>query len=328
MGNQLLIRLKRLLRWLLILAGLAFLGWIIYLRWQEVQDFEFTFNIIPFLGGLSALFFFYGLYSQSWKRILYWLSTEPLPISSLRQSRIFFAAFITRYLPAGKLINIGTRIELLHREGGSRLLGAESLIIEQIYLIGTTILLAWLAYLHTPITFFNLDLEFVHYLVISGGLVFLIVLVIGPAKLLLQVMNRFSVSTHTLSTELSVSKRLDVFLRFLFVNILQGTSITLILWSVFPAMNLGQVPLFWLIVAYPVSRFVGQIASIMPGGLGIREGVYVFILSGYLPVQPLLVASALMRLFSILMEVLILASLSLAIRLRESQQPPIPIHQD
>jgi hypothetical protein len=280
------------------------------------------------MGGLIVLIGFYLLFSQSWKRILHWLSVAALPISSLRQSRIFFASFITRYLPAGKIINIGTRIELLNQEGGNRVLGAESLFFEQVYFIGTTILLGWLAFLISPLPNLTYQFGLLDFSILILGLVFGILLVVGPGKILVEVINRLNLSDYSLSSDLPLANRIEMVLRFTIVNILQGLSATLILWSVYPSLNLNKVPLVWLVAAYPLSRLIGQIMTVMPGGLGIREGMYVLILGIFLPIQPLVVGAAMMRLVSVLIEGIILLVLSLSIRFRETRVPIAPLHQE
>jgi hypothetical protein len=319
MENKLLNRLGTGFRWFLIIGGLILLGLFINSRWQEVQTYRFSFDPIPFLGGLVALLLFYGLYSQSWIRILIWLSTDPVPVGSIRLSRIFFASFITRYLPAGKLFNIGTRIELLNRAGVNRLLGASSLFVEQVFFIGATLILTWIAFLHSPESLLSADFSLLYYLVLPAGLLILAVMLLGPDKIIRYLGNRFGWRFGLIEEEINLFQRIEIFIRFLVVNFLQGFAITLILWSIYPALTSRSLSIFWLFAAYPIGRLVGQLASVMPGGIGIREGMYVLLLSPYVPVQALLIASAIMRFVSVLMEFVILIGLSIAIRIQETK---------
>ena len=78
---------------------------------------------------------------------------------------------------------------------------------------------------------------------------------------------------------------MEVFVRYLAINLLQGSATFFFLLSVYQ-----DIPNAWgyalaYIAAYPVGRLVGQIATVAPGGLGVREGVYALLISAYVPVQ-------------------------------------------
>ena len=135
----------------LVLGALFFLGRYVYLRWLDVSQVEIGFLVGPLLLGLLLLLGFYFGYSQSWQRMLNWISSEAVNLDRLVLYRVFFVSFVSRYLPAGSLIQLSGRVELLKREGGRRKLGVQSLYYEQLYLIGGAGLLTWLVVVVRPV---------------------------------------------------------------------------------------------------------------------------------------------------------------------------------
>lgn len=296
---------------MLAIALIAYLGFTIYQRWQEVRDYQLSFVPIIFSLSLLILLFFYLLFGFTWQRILTWLSKIPKKIASLVLFRIFFTSLLTRYLPAGKIINIGTRIELLHRQGESRILGGESVVYEQLYFVGTALLLLWGAMLGKPHASLPDWYSRLQLLIFFGGFLFLLVLIVVPGKLLTLLFRKFhTLDSSGVNPSIEFGQRLELTLRMVVINLLQGAAAGSLLWSVFPNLWMEGIPLLWVFIAYPVSRFIGQAVLVIPGGIGIREGLFAMILSPYIPVQPLLITAGIMRLISIMMELILLVIVS------------------
>ncbi len=85
-------------------------------------------------GALSCLDF-NMFYSFSWQTTLRLMDGRGRLPTTLDLHRIFFLSFITRYLPAGSVVNIGGRVELFRRLGGRRSKGLQSIYYEQLSLI-------------------------------------------------------------------------------------------------------------------------------------------------------------------------------------------------
>jgi uncharacterized membrane protein YbhN (UPF0104 family) len=74
-------------------------------------------------------------------------------------------------------------------------------------------------------------------------------------------------------------------------------------------------------IAYPIARLVGQAAPFAPGGIGVREAAFAFLVIPWLPLEPILISASLMRLISVLVEI-VAASLVVVLGRRVSNDLP------
>ncbi len=86
-----------------------------------------------------------------------------------------------------------------------------------------------------------------------------------------------------------------------------------------PAPPLRVSVWVYLITAYPLSRVIGQVGAVTPGGLGIREGAYVFLAGPVLGVQAALILSVGFRVVSMATEALYVVSVLGLAHLRTPQ---------
>jgi uncharacterized membrane protein YbhN (UPF0104 family) len=308
MGRQLLKSPGRVLQIVLGVGLLVYLGRYVVLRWQEVSDVDLAFHIPPLLAAALLLVLFYGLYSLTWQRILQWVDRQGVRLTRLTLLRIFFASFLTRYLPAGTLWNVGGRIELLKREGGRRAVGFESILFEQMYLMGGSIFLAAVSIFIIPLEGSIDFLQQYRLSLFMGGVIGCLLLLTAPDWVLWLTARLLSRSELAkTSDQLNFLRRFEIFMRFVFANLIQGAAGVFVLLAVYPPLfdRTALLPAF--IAAYPFSRFIGQVVAFIPGGVGIREGMFVLLLGPLLPVKPLLAAAALMRLLSVVIEIILLA---------------------
>jgi uncharacterized membrane protein YbhN (UPF0104 family) len=305
-GNQLLGRGLRWGKWVLATALVGFLGWTIYLRWSDVAKSDLRFEWIPFALGLVCLFIFYGLYSLSWRTTLIAIEPASATLNSLSLHRVFFVAFISRYLPGGKALNLGSRVELLKRLGGRRALGLESLFYEQLYMVLGAVALGIMAIVLRPYPLLPIRGLSAEGLGVVG-----IAIVIGVGLVVADLPLAAPPDWFRLSfvsqrwKHVSIADKARLMLRFLVVNLAQGLAVFLVLRSIYPPTNERFVLVVIVSAAYAIGRVVGQLAAVVPGGLGVREGAYASLLGPFLPIQPVLLSAALFRLVSIVVEVLI-----------------------
>jgi uncharacterized membrane protein YbhN (UPF0104 family) len=314
--------IKRAAQVVLVLAALFFLGRYVYLRWLEVSQVEITFLVAPMLVGLLLLLGFYFGYSQSWQRILGWLSEEELGIGPLVLYRVFFLSFVSRYLPAGIVVQLGGRVELLKREGGRRRLAAQSLYYEQLFLVGGAGLLAWAVVVVHPVSWLPSWLTGLNLLSLGVGVVLCLILLTAPdaalrlvARILPSISERMA---GVVLPPLHLIQRIELLARFLLLNFAQGAAVYFVLWAIYPQVNSIPGILLVATAAYPLSRVAGQLAPFVPGGIGVREGAFTFLLGSLLPVQPLILSAALFRFTSVVLELTILACLASIVRLRKN----------
>jgi len=313
-------RFRNPLQWIISAILLAFVGGSIYLRWEEVRQTPLVFQALPFVGGVAVLLGFYLLFFLTWRRLLSVLSRAPTGVGPLMLQRDFYTSLVARYLPAGKVLTLGARIELFGRAGGSRSLAAQALFLEQIQLIGGAAILAFAAVAFLPLKEVVPEIPFVSQLAILAGLGVFLLLFLFPTRLL-PIAGRFFKLGGRIgeSPPMSPGHLLEFTGRFLAINLLHGAGAALILWAFLPATALRPGEILWVIVAYPLSRVVGQLAVVLPGGLGVREGAFAFVLGGFLPLQPLLVAGGMIRLVSIALEAGLWLVSVLLLRLRGSK---------
>jgi uncharacterized membrane protein YbhN (UPF0104 family) len=304
--RQLLTRLSKWLQFVFTLVVLYVVGKFIYSQWQEIRRIDFTLVPLLFLFAIAVLLLFYLLYVFSWVRLIGWFNEDPPGFSPIRLAKIFFVSLITRYLPAGKIVNVGSRIELFKREGGRRLIAAKSILVEQFYLIGCALVFAWITILLVPDILLPQEISPYRILILIGGGAFLVVLV--SADLLYSKIAEKINFEKMREMDISITwrQRLELLIRYLAINFFQGSAAFLFLTSVYHDSVMSPELFLYTAAAYPVSRFIGQMVVFIPGGIGVREGLFALALSPYFPVPAVLLAGAAMRLSSVLLEILII----------------------
>ncbi|MCJ7514338.1 MAG: lysylphosphatidylglycerol synthase domain-containing protein, partial [Anaerolineales bacterium] len=303
--RQLLRALRLPLQIGFVLLLLAFLGRAAYLRWDDVRQIQVSAHPAWItLGTLLTIIFTLGL-SLNWQWLVRRLSPHETDLSSLGLHHTFLTSFVTRYLPAGTFVNIGGKVELLRRQGGSRSLAWESVVYEIVFLMGGGLFLAWVAFLAEPAPWLLGQWESLYPVMMAGLTVAWILCFAAPDRVLLwswSVLRRKAPAAP--SARLRVFDRLTAFVLYTLVNLVQGLAVLFMLFAVYPDMP-RQVPvMLHVIAAYPIGRLVGQAAPFAPGGIGVREATFVFLATPWLPLKPVLIAATLMRLISILVEIL------------------------
>lgn len=294
----------RILSFFLSLALASWLGWLFFEQWDNLGRFDFAPDIrFVALGGILLIPLFYFPYFHAWRRILLSISPGVKDQSKRDLLIIFFKSFVLRYLPAGKLVNVGTRVELLHRDGAlSRSVGMASVLIEQYYLMLGAILFAWIGAATNP---FHLSVfpDGGWPIVFLAGLILLSLLGFLPYLLSsLGITRRWQIGVLNALQKISPRMNGELLLRYLLLNVVQGVIAAITLRAVVPSMPETASGLMVVIASYPIGRLAGQLSTLFPGGIGIREAVYATILSAYFPVSQALIGASLMRVVSMLCE--------------------------
>ncbi len=306
MDRQLLKRLSKGFQIVFALAVICVVGRFILDQWQEISRVEFAFTPIRFIVALVFLLLFYLLYVFSWVRLIGWSTGRASDTSAVRLAEIFFTSLLTRYLPAGKIVNVGSRIELYKRGGGRRSIAVKSIIVEQFYLIGCALILAWITILFNPDLLLPQEISPFRILLLLGGGVVLFLLVSADV-IFTMIAKQFNVKKLSeLDFDFSWAQRLEIIFRYLTINVLQGVAAFFFVTSIYHDSVFNLKLFMYTVAAYPVSRFLGQMIVFIPGGVGVREGLFALALSPYFPVPAVLLAGAVMRLSSVLIEILII----------------------
>ena len=105
------------------------------------------------------------------------------------------------------------------------------------------------------------------------------------------------------------------------VNLVQGMAMLCMVLAVYPGLPLDPGVMLHIVAAYPIARLVGQAAPFAPGGIGVREAAFAFLVIPWLPLEPILISASLMRLISVLVEI-VAASLVVVLGRRVSNELP------
>jgi uncharacterized membrane protein YbhN (UPF0104 family) len=284
---------KPILKWVIITAIFAFLGKVVWENWAQVRETSFTFQ--PFTLILATITFAFSYFIQvgAWYLITLRLGIA-LPFRETLES--WFYSQLGKYLP-GKVWLLLGRFYFYESKGKSRKAISIALYFETITLIvaGAFIFLA-------------------AFLFLKGGRVF-------PAKVswwLILLFGLAFLSLHprvlqTLSNwVLHLWKREPIFFSISYPEVLWILLVCLLSWGV------GGIGFYFFVDAiYPVSSFyllfltgslavsstLGLIALFAPGGLGVREGALVYLLSFLMPSPVAVIISVLTRLWMTLIEI-------------------------
>ncbi len=284
---------KRAARWIIIVAIFAFLGKMLWDNWSQVKEAPFNLKSFPLI--LSTLIYIFSYFIQ----ILAWyLITSKLGIalSFLETSKSWFYSQFGKYLP-GKVWLLLGRFYFYESKGKSRRGISIALYLETV----TVIMAAGLIFVVALI----LSKEGLFY---SGKQIWWLILLFVSAfiflhpRVLQKILSWLLIQFKREPISLSISYP-DV-LWILFVCIMAwvvgGVGFYLFVDSIFPV---SPHQILFLTGALAFSSILGLIAIFAPSGLGVREGVLVYLLSLVMPESVAVIISILTRIWMTLIEI-------------------------
>ena len=322
MGRELLTRSRLPLQIGFVVLLAAILLRVAYLRWDEVRTLQVTLHP-AWVGAGAALtmLFTFGL-SLNWQWLVRHLSPAASQFSALALHKVFLTSFLTRYLPAGAIVNIGGKVELLRRQGSSRSVGLESVLYETVFLMGGGLFLAWVAFIVEPAPWLLGRWQSLYPFLMTAVAAGWVLCFSVPDRLLLW--GRALVKRgkpNDPSERLTWVDRGVGFVLYTGVNLVQGMAMLCMVLAVYPGLPLDPGVMLHIVAAYPIARLVGQAAPFAPGGIGVREAAFAFLVIPWLPLEPILISASLMRLISVLVEI-VAASLVVVLGRRVSNELP------
>jgi uncharacterized membrane protein YbhN (UPF0104 family) len=281
-------------KWAIIVAIFFFLGKMVWDDWNQVKVTPFTLRPFPFI--LSTLIFAFSYFIQIWAWYLITLKLE-IALSPSDTLKIWFYSQLGKYLP-GKIWLFLSRFHFYESRGKSKKAISIALYLENV----TIIMAAGLIFLAVLIFFREIGSSYSWGR--SGGVVLLFLLgfIFLHPRVLQKILNWALIHFKREPVFLSISYS-DV-LWILFVCIISwligGIGFYLFVDSVYPATP--QYILF-LTGALAISSTLGLIAIFAPSGLGVREGVLVYLLSLMMPPPIAVIISILTRIWMTLIEI-------------------------
>jgi len=307
--------LRLILGSLLAVAGIGFLLARLAEDWGRVPFDELSFN--PACLALSftiLLAIHFPLYALAWRLLLKGFGEE-LPFRAALA--VFSAAQIGKYIPGKVWFTLG-RMSLGRREGIPEAKTLVSTLVEAAFALLSAILLFGIAVLLVPRDTLPGAVYF-----LFVGIPLCLVAIHPPIlnRLLKSVLKKLKRPVFRL--EASYGRLLLVLLVYVLDWAAQGLGCYLLIRSFYP-MPVAHLPV--LLGGYAVSWMLGFLALIAPAGLGIREGIFTFVLR-LIVTEPIAIISALVtRVWITLAEALmaLVSVLYLGVRRKNAQEAKNP----
>ena len=267
------IKWKSILQYLFASAILFFLVRNLYINWEQLDVHQFKLNLpLLFISSILVVLHF-SIAVFGWQLILRELDVK---LSFPKCFRIWFYSMMGKYLP-GKVWAIVGRAYFAEKEGITKKQTITSMFIEVALGTISAAIVSFASSLFWNNTqFFKKILPLA--LIIPCGIVLL-----HPFWL-----------NKTLVPIIKRIKKQEVKFAYKYGNILGFLVLFIISWCVYgigfylfacslQSIGINELPFF--IGILPISVIAGLLSLLTPGGLGVREGVLVFLLQFHVPVQ-------------------------------------------
>lgn len=284
---------KQIIKWMVVIIIFLFLGKMVWENWVQVKEASFALRPFPLI--LSTLIFAFSYFIQLWA---WYLITLKLGIAlSLKEtSESWFYSQLGKYLP-GKVWLLLGRFYFYGSKGKSK-----KAISVALYLETATILLAAGLLFLIALIFFK-EIKFFGYENQWGWLVvpFILAFVFIHPRILQKIVNWLLIrfKREPISLTITYPDVLFIFFVCILAWLVGGVGFYLFLVSVFPV---SPQHLIFLTGALAISSTLGLVALFAPSGLGVREGVLVYLLSFLMPSPIAVILSVLTRLWMTLIE--------------------------
>ena len=285
---------KPALNWIIVVAIFVFLGKMVWNNWNQVKDTPFALQSFPLV--LSTLIFAFSYFIQIWAWYLITLRLKvALSFSDTLQS--WFYSQLGKYLP-GKVWLLLGRFYFYESKGKSRKEISIALYFEMV----TMLLAAGLLFLLSLLFFREMAQGFLRGSFWWISSLFVLAFFFLHPRVLGKIFNQFLFRFQKEPVILSISY--FEILWILFICILTwavgGIGFYLFTDSIIPV---SPKHILFLTGALAFSSILGLVAVFAPSGLGVREGVLVYLLSYIMPGPVAVVISVLTRIWMTLIEI-------------------------
>lgn len=290
--SRILKQARRFVGPLLVLLVAVFLVRALVSSWDEVRDYEWSFDL-RFLALSIGLMFLY--YAQQWGGWRLVMRSFGDPLSRPESVAIWFATILGRYVP-GSVAMVAGRVVMCGRRGIPARDTLASLVYEN-----ALILISALVVTAASVPFWP-DFEYRPY-----ALLLVLLAPIGLAMLHPKIFKRTANFALKKTNREPLTKTLPfgrvVVLSAYYIGgwVLLGLAFACLTASVAPVeFTLAEVAL--LIGGYAFAWEVGFLSLVTPSGLGVKEAVLALVLSLILPVPAVVAVVVLSRLWQTLVE--------------------------
>jgi uncharacterized membrane protein YbhN (UPF0104 family) len=286
----------KMLRWALFIACCAAFCLVFLSIWPELRARTWKINRPLLTFALLACVLIYFLDAKGWLKLLKLLGQN---ISSQQAISIWILSSYSRYIP-GVIWPYASRIYLSKKENIPINICVSSMILENIFLLSSAALVS----LPLLITYFPQNL-----------VTFAVIFIVGAVPAVWYFVLRANRLSRIISTIIRLQER-DIpsfrqvaraFGYYFIFWILFALAFTVFSYSVASLSDLSAKYMLTLFCAFPASFCIGLIASIAPGGLGVREITLYALLITIMPKGEAMAISLSSRLWLMLAEALTFA---------------------
>jgi len=301
----------RILQWAIVVAIFFFLGKMVWDHWNQVKDASFTFEVFPLI--LSTLIFVFSYFIQIWAWYLITLKLK-IALSPSDTLKSWLNSQLGKYLP-GKIWLLLGRFYFYESRGKSKKAISIALYLETV----TIIMAAGLIFLAALI--FHREIRLFYSWRHPGWLVLLFLLgfIFLHPRVLQKILNWALIhfKREPVSLSISYSDILWILLVCIVSWVSGGVGFYLFVDSVYPVAP--QYILF-LTGALAISSTLGLVAIFAPSGLGVREGVLVYLLLLMMPPPVAVIISILTRIWMTLIEIGLIGMVYLISRFQKESE--------
>ena len=280
---------------IIILAVTFFIFYNLYIRWDELKQYTFSFDIMYIIFFVVIIGLFYFIAPFIWGLSLRLVGQKPKYEKILK---VWHSAQLVRYIPGNVAFVLG-RTEVGKKEGIPRTknLIATSLELSLIVIACLTIFLAYITFSATSIGYFI-------FILIPLGLVLL------HPKIFIPIIN-FGlklIKRPKIETKIKYSKILVLFIIVLIIQLMEGIAYAFLLRAIFD-YNLTFLNILKFAAIYEGAWVIGFLSFLTPSGIGVREAALSLLLEPYMPLGIAIIFSIFARICCITVEVIIALSI-------------------
>lgn len=264
------------LRWAERIAAVVvilFLAWYLFRNWSELSSHPWTIDWLRLALATLCVLVAYSAFVLCWRRILSRLGGR---LSAVDAHRIWYIGNLGRYVP-GKLLQLAGTAYLARAKGVSPVLSVSASLASQVFVLAAGLVVAAATLPELGASVAGLALLWPIGL---GVAVLLLLFVLTPG---LDLAYRFALRLLRRSAyheAIPAKERLVLLVANLAAWAAFGTGFWLFVRAVAPIEGDTLVPMIGICAAGYVG---GYLAVFVPGGLGVREGLYALLLAAYVP---------------------------------------------
>jgi|APSaa5957512622_1039677.scaffolds.fasta_scaffold36981_3 glycosyltransferase 2 family protein len=305
-------KIKNILGSIILIIIFYFLFLNLSQNWSELSANMGNLDIFLLIISLLFLLIFYLFHTFVWIQIL---KKQGYTVNFKEAFKIRSISEIGKYTP-GKVWHIIGRTYLSSKLKIPKITTLTSMVIE------TLLMLISAGFFIVLFSLNSQDFKTILILILT-----ILGLLAIRTKYFERVLNKLLKKTRKITNEIKINISLKFTLLllvfYLFGWLIIGHSLFFIIKSIYPQIDYSLI--FIISGIFAASWALGYISFLTPGGLGVREGIMVLLLYPYLPNALATIVPIIIRLLTILTE-LVLAAISSKIKLQKNNREELLLH--